>query len=81
MNDIAKQLARRRREGKGARLLLQIHDELLLEVPEAELAEVARLTKEAMEQAVRGSSQLRVPMVVKLRVGANWEELREHAAD
>ena len=77
MNDIGAQLASRRRQGKGARLLLQIHDELLLEVPTAELGQVAALVRSAMETAVRSTGELRVPMVVKLKTGASWEQLQE----
>ena len=52
------------------RLLLQVHDELLLEVPEGELAPVARLVKDAMEHSV----ELKVPLVVDLEVGPNWAD-------
>jgi DNA polymerase-1 len=51
-----------------ARLLLQVHDELLLEAPEAEVESVAVLLKEHME----GAAALRVPLVVEVGVGDNW---------
>jgi len=57
--------------GLGARMLLQIHDELLLEVPEKEVAATARLVSKVMEQVV----SLRVPLVADLRAGSNWGEL------
>jgi len=54
--------------GFKARLILQIHDELVLEVPRNELPEVARLTQEAMTSAL----SLSVPLRVDLAAGPNW---------
>jgi DNA polymerase-1 len=54
--------------GFKARLILQIHDELVLEVPRSELPEVARLTQEAMT----GALSLSVPLHVDLAAGPNW---------
>ncbi|MCS6890066.1 MAG: DNA polymerase I [Rhodovarius sp.] len=56
--------------GLSARMLLQVHDELLLEVPEREIEPTARLTKQVME----GVAQLRVPLVVEVGHGRNWAE-------
>lgn len=57
------------REAKsGARLLLQVHDELLLEVPKGEVEEVSEMVCEQMEQA----ASLLVPLVVQVRSGSNW---------
>jgi DNA polymerase-1 len=56
-----------------ARLLLQVHDELLLEVPEAELTPVQELVRSAMEQVY----PLSVPLSVKQAVGNNWAALKE----
>jgi len=53
-----------------ARLLLQVHDELLLEVPESELTETTDLVRECMMNAV----PLRVPLQVDFGHGANWLE-------
>jgi DNA polymerase-1 len=53
-----------------ARLLLQVHDELVLEVAEADLEATARLVKSTME----GVADLSVPLVVELSAGPNWEE-------
>ena len=53
-----------------ARLLLQVHDELLFEAPEAEAPEVARLAKQVME----GAAVLAVPLVVDTGVGRSWSE-------
>jgi DNA polymerase-1 len=68
---------RLQREGKQARMLLQIHDELVFEVPAEELHEVARLVREEMTAAL--ASQLQVPLKVDLEVGPNWLDTRELA--
>jgi DNA polymerase-1 len=54
-----------------ARILLQVHDELVFEAPPAAAAEVAALAAEAMAGAV----ELRVPLVVDLKTGPNWRDL------
>ena len=51
-----------------SRLVLQIHDELLLDSPAAEVAEVSALVKDAMENAL----PLAVPLKVDVGSGANW---------
>lgn len=56
--------------GRNARLLLQVHDELLLEAPAAETQDTAALVKEIMEHA----AVLSVPMKVDVGVGDNWAE-------
>ena len=61
------------REGARARMLLQVHDELVLEAPEAEVAEAARLAKEVMCNAF----ELRVPIKVEVEVGQNWLEMEK----
>jgi DNA polymerase-1 len=55
-----------------ARLLLQVHDELLLEVPEIELDEVKPLVIEIMS----GAFDLDVPLKVEVETGVNWLELK-----
>ena len=55
-------------EGRAARLLLQVHDELVLEAPPAEVDAIAALVKHTMESA----AVLRVPLVVDIGVGVNW---------
>jgi len=57
--------------GLGARMLLQVHDELVLEVPEAQVEATAGTVRDAME---RVWSDLRVPLRVDVRHGANWAE-------
>ncbi len=56
-----------------ARLLLQIHDELVLEAPQEELPQVVPLVRECMA----GVWQLRVPLKVDVSVGENWAQMEE----
>jgi DNA polymerase-1 len=58
--------------GPAVRLLLQVHDELLLELPRDELDDVGRLVKEVMERAC----ELDVPLAVDVSVGENWRDLQ-----
>ncbi len=53
-----------------ARMILQVHDELVLEVPAAEASAVAARTREVME----GVWSLGVPLLVEVGVGRNWRE-------
>ncbi|MDQ3692767.1 MAG: DNA polymerase I [Chloroflexota bacterium] len=70
MNHLAAKLAQRTLK---ARVLLQVHDELVLEVDRSDLAETAALVRATMENAV----ELRVPIAVEVGVGDNWEEMTE----
>jgi DNA polymerase-1 len=72
MVEVFRQLKERR---LATRLLLQVHDELIFSVPEGELAEVKALVKECMEGAVK----LAVPLVVDLKVGKNWYEVKKES--
>ncbi len=54
-----------------SRMVLQVHDELLLEVPLHETEEVAALVRAEMEGVVR----LKVPLVADLAIGSNWRDL------
>jgi len=56
--------------GLSARMLLQVHDELIFEVAEAELEATRALVKEVMESA----ATLDVPLVVDTGIGDNWDE-------
>ena len=58
--------------GLRSRMILQVHDELVFEVPEEELLRVAPLVKERMET----SMALDVPIVVEMKTGPNWSELK-----
>jgi DNA polymerase I len=55
-----------------ARMLLQVHDELLFEVPEAELEATAAVVKKVMEGAAGPALELSVPLVADVGVGDNW---------
>jgi DNA polymerase-1 len=55
-----------------ARLILQVHDELILEAPQAEAAEVEQLLKELME----GAYPLDPPLKVEVGVGQNWDGVK-----
>ncbi|ABS26656.1 DNA polymerase I [Anaeromyxobacter sp. Fw109-5] len=57
-------------DARRARLLLQVHDELVLEVPEDELAPVEALVRREMG----GAAQLKVPLDVEVGVGHSWAE-------
>ena len=56
--------------GLSSRMLLQVHDELIFEVPEAEVAQTRHVVVSVMENA----ASLRVPLVVDAGVGDNWAE-------
>ncbi len=58
--------------GLSARMLLQVHDELVFEAPEREAEETAALVREVMAQAPEPAVRLSVPLVVETGVGANW---------
>jgi DNA polymerase I len=55
-----------------ARMLLSVHDEVLLEVPRAEVAGLAPIVREVME----GALKLDVPLDVDVKVGSDWESMR-----
>jgi DNA polymerase-1 len=59
---------------RGARLLLQIHDELLVECPEGETGRVEEILREAMEGACGEQLKLQVPLAVEVGSGRNWLE-------
>ena len=60
-----------RTAGLRSRLLLQVHDELVLESPDEELDAIVPLLRDAMG----GAAQLVVPLVVDVKVGTNWMEM------
>ncbi len=60
--------------GLGARMLLQVHDELVFEAPEGEAQATAALVKKVMEHACAPALELSVPLTVETGMAANWEE-------
>jgi DNA polymerase-1 len=60
-----------RQRNLRSRLLLQVHDELVLECPPEELAEARSLVKQAME----GVEKLAVPLLVETAAGPNWRDV------
>ena len=60
-----------RKRGLKSRMTLQVHDELVFEVPESEVEQMKPLVREHMEEA----HGLAVPLLVEIGVGANWRDL------
>ena len=56
--------------GLGAKMLLQVHDELIFDVPEGEVEETIALVKKVME----GAAYLSIPLIVDAGIGDNWAE-------
>ena len=56
--------------GRATRMIMQVHDELVFEVPQAEVAWV----REEVPRLMAGVAALRVPLVAEVGVGANWEQ-------
>ncbi|WLI89770.1 DNA polymerase I [Massilia sp. R2A-15] len=54
----------------GTRMIMQVHDELVLEVPEAEL----ELVKVKLPALMAGVAELKVPLLAEVGIGKNWEE-------
>ena len=63
--------ARLEREKFEAKMILQVHDELLFEAPEKETQALTELVRDEMENVYK----LAVPLVVEIGVGANWRDL------
>ncbi len=59
-------------DNSPARLVLQVHDELVLDVPKEESENASRLLKEEMERAI----SLRVPLVAEVSVGRSWYDAK-----
>jgi DNA polymerase-1 len=68
MIEVTRALAKKR---MASRLLLQVHDELIFEVPDSELDQARELVREKMERAV----ELSVPLRVSLEVGPTWGDI------
>ncbi|WP_175776131.1 DNA polymerase I [Burkholderia anthina] len=58
------------RDGLASRMIMQVHDELVLEVPDSELS----LVREKLPEMMCGVAKLKVPLVAEVGAGANWEE-------
>ena len=63
---------RMREEGLRSRLILQVHDELIVEAPADESMRVAMLLQEEMEKAVT----LSVPLIAEASIGKTWYEAK-----
>lgn len=61
-----------REQGLQARMILQVHDELVVEAPAEEVPQAVALMRACME----GAFDLRVPLKVDVETGANWEEMQ-----
>ena len=57
-------------EKSQAQIILQVHDELILDTPENEIDKVVNLTTEAM----MGAAQLDVPLEIDIGIGDNWDQ-------
>jgi DNA polymerase-1 len=60
------------KRGLKSKMLLQVHDELVFEVPERELAEMKELIPRLMSTAIK----LSIPVKVDSKVGRNWGEMK-----
>ena len=63
---------RLKKEGLRSKMVLQVHDELVLDVPEAELEIVSAMLKEEMERAI----ELRVPLIAEVSTGKSWYDAK-----
>ncbi|MNE28693.1 DNA polymerase I [compost metagenome] len=60
--------------GLKTRMLLQVHDELIFEAPEAEAERALALVRKVMEGAADPAVALSVPLIVEAKAAANWDE-------
>ena len=58
----------------GVKMLLQVHDELVFEVPDGQEAEAAAVIKQVMANAAEPAMKLDVPLDVEVGWGAHWGE-------
>lgn len=61
-------------QGLASKMVLQVHDELILDCPKEELAKAAKVVKEVMEHTV----ELKVPLTVEIKTGEDWYSLHEY---
>jgi len=57
--------------GLKTKMILQVHDELVFEVPQSELMEIRGIVQEMMPNAIK----LTIPVKVDIKIGANWGEM------
>ncbi len=57
-------------QGRATRMVMQVHDELVLEVPESELD----WARETLPRVMAGVADLQVPLLAECGVGPNWDE-------
>ncbi|MDP2905628.1 MAG: DNA polymerase, partial [Candidatus Omnitrophota bacterium] len=62
-------------ESLRAKMVLQVHDELVFDVPHEELKQVAALVRQSMENVL----ELKVPIRVDIKSGKNWLEMEDYA--
>ena len=62
------------KERLAAQMLLQVHDELIFEVPDDEVARTLQVVKQVMEDAPLPAVALSVPLAVDARAADNWDE-------
>jgi DNA polymerase-1 len=60
--------------GLEAKMLLQVHDELVFEAPEAEAEALIKVAKRVMERAAEPACEISVPLVVDARAAGNWDD-------
>ncbi len=60
--------------GLAAKMLLQVHDELIFEVPASEAEETSAVIRQVMENAAAPAIEMSVPLIVDAGIGENWGE-------
>ena len=61
-----------KKAGLKSRILLQVHDELVLEVVDKEIEQVSEILREAMQN----TAKLKVPLTIDINYGKNWAEAK-----
>ncbi|MDB9944448.1 DNA polymerase [bacterium] len=77
MNDVYAYIKKNKWE-KDVRILLQVHDEMVFEINEKKLAEIAPKLKQVMESVLDNHDIHGIPILVDVEVGDNWAELEEY---
>lgn len=73
MIEIDKKINSQEQEDINSKMILQVHDELIFEVPENEIKKTINLVKNIMEN----STKLKVPVKVDIKIGKNWEKMKK----